>query len=117
MRPLAMIGIGVVAIVAVAATAVGAAADHARTESFFACVIAGGDVALRGGWPACVVIETGDDRVYGSIERDGEPEPYEIWLETRTRVVTYLLRPEWTTEQTTGGIGGAAGDRLATPVA
>ena len=94
----------------------GVAADHGRPHTFGKCVVAGGDVALRGGWPACVVVETGHDRMYGSITcDDGEEVRYEIWVERRVTIVTYLLMPERTIEHERGGIDDPDEAGLATP--
>jgi hypothetical protein len=90
------------------------AASHDLPHTFGACVLAGGDVSLRGGWPTCVAIELGYDRVYATMEcGNGNEVPYEIWVRQRTTTVTYLLQPERTSEQSHGGIDGTS--RLATP--
>ena len=80
-------------------------ASHETPRTFGACVLAGGNVSLRGGWPSCVMIETGYDRIYGSVTcEDGDQVPFEIWVERRTATVTFLLRPGRTIDREDGGI-------------
>ena len=89
-------------------------ADHLSPHTFGACVLAGGSISLRGGWPSCVTIEVGYDRVYASFEcANGQEVPYEIWIEQQTVFVTYLLQPDRTSERSQGGIDSSS--TLATP--
>jgi hypothetical protein len=88
-------------------------ASHELPDAFGECVLAGGDVSLRGGWLTCVAIEIGYDRVYATMVCDGEEVPYEIWVKQRSMTVTWLLQPERTSEYAHGGIDDPSA--LSTP--
>lgn len=69
--------------------------DTPRT--FRECVMSGGTVAVRDGEVTCRHVHTEVERIYGQMTLEsGETEFVEIWAETDTVVVTYLLAPSRT---------------------
>lgn len=91
--------LAIIIVIAAALGAPGASATEDLPRTFGGCVAAGGNVRQVDGDMTCRLVRSYDFRVYGSGETEcGEEIMLEVWGETRTGVVTYLLSPQETVD-------------------